>query len=141
MLVRADRRPSDPAQLLDRGGDAPLLRAIWTLHIGRGRKPLARVVPCSERDWQAPTMLQSAYLARVNVTYAWWAFKRQAERAAIEAGLIPLVPSERAKANGTSLAVPPAPAPGIGDMDLIHIAKHVGTDRMLAAAMAAEVDH
>jgi hypothetical protein len=86
-----------------------------------------------------PTMLQAAYLARVNVTYAWWAFKRQAERAAIEAGAIPLVPSPLAKTNGTALTVPLVP--DIDDMELLHIAKRVGTDRMLAAAMAAEVNH
>jgi hypothetical protein len=79
-----------------------------------------------------PTMLQSAWLARVNVTYAWWAHKRQAERAAIEAGVIPLVPPQLAKANGSALTVPPALVPDIDDMDLIHIAKpcrhrpHVG---------------
>jgi hypothetical protein len=93
------------------------------------------------KELTKPTMLQSAYLARVNVTYAWWAFKRQVERAAIEAGSIPLVPSPLVKANGTALTVAPAPASVINDMDLIHIAKHVGTDRMLAAAMAAEVNH
>jgi len=90
------------------------------------------------KELTKPTMLQSAYLARVNVTYAWWAHKRQAERAAIEAGVIPLVPPQLAKTNGSVL---PALVPDINDVELIHIAQRVGTDRMLAAAMAAEVNH
>jgi hypothetical protein len=45
-----------------------------------------------ERQLVLPTMTQAARLARINVTYAWWAAKRLEERAAIEAGMIPLVP-------------------------------------------------
>jgi hypothetical protein len=82
-----------------------------------------------------PTMLQAAHLARVNVTYAWWAHKRQAERAVIEAGKIPLVPPLLAKVNGTPLA-PPVVNTGIDDAELMHIAHRVGPDRMLAAAIA-----
>ena len=89
-----------------------------------------------------PTMLQAVHLARTNPTYAWWAFKRQAERGEIEAGLIPLVPAAPRHMNGdgTALTVPPV-VPDINDVELIHIAQRVGTDRMLAAAMAAEVGH
>jgi hypothetical protein len=99
----------------------------------------ARDLYTGAKELTKPTMLQAAYLARVNVTYAWWAFKRQAERAAIEAGVIPLVPPQLAKANGTALTTPPV-VPDINDVELIHIAQRVGTDRMLAAAMAAEVN-
>jgi hypothetical protein len=39
-----------------------------------------------------PTLVQSAWLSRVNRTYAFWADRRYAQRAEIEAGLLPLVP-------------------------------------------------
>jgi hypothetical protein len=40
-------------------------------------------------------LVDSAQLARTNVTYVQWALRRQEERAAIEAGLRPLVPAAR----------------------------------------------
>jgi hypothetical protein len=83
-----------------------------------------------------PTMLQAAHLARVNVTYAWWAHKRQTERAAIEAGRIPLVPPPLAKTNGNGATHLAEPDVGIDDAELLHIAHRVGPDRMLAAAIA-----
>jgi hypothetical protein len=41
------------------------------------------------------TQTQSAGLARSSRTYTHWALKREPERAAIEAGLLPLVPSQQ----------------------------------------------
>jgi hypothetical protein len=55
-----------------------------------------------------PTVTQAAFLADVNCAYAHWAIKRQAERAAIEAGLIPLVSAAASKANGTRVPLVPA---------------------------------
>ena len=81
-----------------------------------------------------PTMLQAAYLARVNVTYAWWAFKRQAERAAIEAGLVPLVPSQLVKANGSTLPTVTI----IDNAEIVNFVRAVGVNRVLEAAVAVE---
>jgi hypothetical protein len=39
-----------------------------------------------------PTLVQAAWICRVDRTAAWWASNRQDERAAIIAGLLPLVP-------------------------------------------------
>jgi hypothetical protein len=83
-----------------------------------------------------PTMTQAAFLAGVNRPYVHWALKRQAERAKIERGLIPLVPAAPMRANGNGTALV-APETGIDDAQLMHIATLVGTDRMLAAAIAA----
>jgi hypothetical protein len=43
------------------------------------------------------TVVQCALLARTNRTYVQWALKRPEQRAAIEAGLLPLVPPVTAK--------------------------------------------
>jgi hypothetical protein len=90
------------------------------------------------RELVLPTMTQAASLARVNVTYGWWALKRLAERAAIEAGHIPLAPAHCAtsKTNGHALSVPLVSE--IDDAVLVGIARTVGTERMLAAACAVE---
>jgi hypothetical protein len=103
-----------------------------------GRAFLAADLHAGVKALPDPTMTQSAYLARVNVTYAWWAHKRQAERAAIEAGLVPLLPARPVvlKTNGNMLAVQQSTT--IADSELIDIARYVGSDRMLAAAMVAE---
>jgi hypothetical protein len=85
------------------------------------------------------TMRQAAWLARANETYAWHAFNRQAERAAIEAGYVPLVPAApraRDGNNNGSLALV-APDSDIDDTQLAIIARIVGSDRMLAAAIEA----
>jgi hypothetical protein len=84
-----------------------------------------------------PTLVQAALLAGVNRTYAFWATKPQAQRARadIEAGVVPLVPAA-ARTNGNG-AVPVVPDVGIDDAQLRHIAALVGSDRMLAAAIAA----
>ena len=86
----------------------------------------------------APTLIQAAALARVNRTYVQWALKRQAERAEIEAGRIPLIlsPGESVipKMDGT------APS-GIDDAELVQLMRCVGTERVLAAAIQAEASH
>jgi hypothetical protein len=42
-----------------------------------------------------PTLRAAAHLARTNTSYVQWALQRQAERLAIEAGAVPLVPAHR----------------------------------------------
>jgi hypothetical protein len=56
-------------------------KAFLAADLYRGRMQLIR-----------PTLTQAARLARTNYGYAWWAVKRQSERAKIEAGRLPLVP-------------------------------------------------
>ena len=86
-----------------------------------------------------PTMTQVAYLARVNVTYAWWAHKRRGERAAIEAGLIPLVPAAAAaRAHGHGTVLPVVPDIGIDDAAVVNFVRSVGVTRVLEAAVAVE---
>jgi hypothetical protein len=85
-----------------------------------------------------PTISQSAMLAGVNRTYAWWAVQRQAERDEIEAGLIPVLPANQithAAIGNNSL---PAPAIEIPDCELIEFVHSVGVDRVLDAAVLAE---
>jgi hypothetical protein len=107
--------------------------AVTGNHLAYGHKSLtARAFLAADlftgaKYLTTPTIVQSAYLANVNRTYAWWATKRQAERTAIEAGLIPLVPPR----------VKPTPIP-IDDMELVAIARAVGVDRMINAAVMAE---
>jgi hypothetical protein len=83
-----------------------------------------------------PTVTQAAFLAGVNRTYVHWALKRQAERGAIEAGLVPLVPPPHmaAKTNGTA----PTTESGIVDSGLVQFVRSVGINRVLEAAIAAE---
>jgi hypothetical protein len=84
------------------------------------------------------TTEQSSMLARVNRTYVEWAIKRYAERFEIEAGFVPLVPVAPARSNGGNGAMPPVvPDADIDDARLVHIAKLVGVDRLLTAAIAA----
>jgi hypothetical protein len=85
----------------------------------------------------ALTQIQAAMLARVNRTYVHYAVKRIAERAEIEAGLVPLVPAAPTHTNGNGTVQPVAPDVGIADATLVDIARVVGPDRMLAAAVAA----
>ena len=83
-----------------------------------------------------PTMVQSAFLAGVNRAYAHWAAKRLAERAEIEAGLIPLVPPSVSGANGAML---PASITGyFADSDVVDFVRSVGVNRVLEAAVAVE---
>jgi hypothetical protein len=127
---------------LARNQESRVVRAFFAADLRLGARRLENL-----------TRLQAASLARVSPTYAYWAEKRLDQRAAIEAGLIPLVPAQLAQANGTPLA-PVASAPpngngtervefngGINDAALVHIAHLVGADRMLAAAVAVENGH
>lgn len=102
----------------------PVHRAFFASDLHSGARRLVQ-----------PTMMQAAFLARINVTYAWWAHKRRDERGVIELGLVPLVPPHP-KTNGTVLKVPPSA--GIDDSELVNIAKRVGPERMLTAAVMAE---
>jgi hypothetical protein len=90
------------------------------------------------RYLEAPTVLQAAVLARVNPTYVHYARARRAERQAIEAGFIPLVPARSSipKANGGTLPV--INGEEIADSELVHLAQVVGVERMLGAAVAVE---
>ena len=84
-----------------------------------------------------PTMTQSAFLARVSDTYGWWALKRMAERAEIEAGLIPLVPPAHAKPNGSNGA-PLVTVVDVADAELVEFVRSLGVERVLQAACLVE---
>jgi hypothetical protein len=75
------------------------------------------------------TMTQAARLARVSVTLAWWAKRRQAERAAIEAGLIPLVPPR---------LIVPKNDEMVADFVVLDFVRKVGIQKVLDAAVAIE---
>jgi hypothetical protein len=84
-----------------------------------------------------PTITQAAFLAGVNRAYVHWAIKRQAERAEIEAGLIPLVSaSPVSKLNGNML--PMSITGRMPDSDLIDFVRSVGVNRVLEAAVVVE---
>jgi hypothetical protein len=108
--------------------------------------PIARAFLAADlisgvKYFTAPTLLQAAALARVNRTYVQAALKRQAERAEIEAGRIPLIlpPSESVvpKMNGTTLTA----TSGIDDAELVQLVRCVGINRVLEAAIQAEATH
>jgi hypothetical protein len=79
------------------------------------------------------TMVQCAALARTNPTAAWWAFRRQNERIAIESGEIPLVPA-RSRIIKANRHIPD----DLDDTMLFEIGRRVGSERMLTAAAAVE---
>ena len=118
--------PSLTGRFLAHNQGSRVVRAFYAADLHLGVKPLTK-----------PTMVQSALLARVSTTYAWWAEKRWKERWQIEAGLIPLVPATAARTNGNGTVRPTVPDVGIDDAELMHIANLVGAERMLAAAIAA----
>jgi hypothetical protein len=76
-----------------------------------------------------PTIVQSAILARVNQTYAHWAFKRLGERADIEAGFIPLVPPKASASESKIWTI---------DEYLADVVRSFGIDRVLDAAAKVE---
>jgi hypothetical protein len=78
------------------------------------------------------TMTQAARLARVRITLAWWAKRRQAERRAIEAGLVPLVPQRLPipKTNGL--------VPVLDNVAVLDFVRAVGVSRVLDAAVMIE---
>jgi hypothetical protein len=86
-----------------------------------------------------PTLTQAAALAGVNRTYAFWATRRLAERAAIEAGFVPLVPAlpVASKTNG---GTPPAPKPivELDELGLLALVRSVGVSKILDVAAAVE---
>jgi hypothetical protein len=117
--------PALTGRYLSHNQESRVVRAFFAADLHRGVKRLDK-----------PTRLQAAFLARVNPTYVFWAEKRIAERAAIESGYVPLMPTAPAHTNGHDVV--PLDA-GIDDAQLAHIANLVGQDRMLAAA--CKVNH
>ena len=74
-----------------------------------------------------PTLTQAAMLAGVSRASAFWAIRRMAERAEIEAGLLPLTP--------------PRSAPNkISDAEIAAVIRSAGLDRMLAVAVVVEAE-
>jgi hypothetical protein len=86
----------------------------------------------------APTQTQAAVLARVNCSYVHHAIRRQADRAEIERGHIPLIPPHGEvvvpKTNGAT----PTTTSGIDDAGLVQFVRSVGIDRVIHAAIAVE---
>jgi hypothetical protein len=80
----------------------------------------------------APTVVESAMLARVNTTYVHYALKQEANRFAIEHRYTPLVPP-RIK----ELTVPMVPEV-YDQAAIIDIVRRVGIGRVLDAACAVE---
>jgi hypothetical protein len=73
----------------------------------------------------APTVVQAAWIARVDRTAAWWASLRQAERAAIVDGSLPLVP-------------PRTRARTVTDNELADTIRAAGIERTLMVASQVE---
>jgi hypothetical protein len=120
--------PSLTGRFLAHNQESRVVRAFLAADLHRGVKRLDK-----------PTRLQAAILARVNPTYALWAEKRMAERVAIEAGAIPLVPaSPISKANGNGMIVPMSATGQTPDPALIDFVRSVGVTRVLEAACAVE---
>jgi hypothetical protein len=88
-----------------------------------------------------PTMVQSAWLARVNATYAWWAYGRLADRVLLELGVLPFGPPKSAVAQPTNGAVPVTTLAPEVDAGLVELVRTVGVDKVLNAAIAAEATH
>lgn len=145
---QAGREPVNATPALIRAAEAPLPvsgqslsrkrnwrsheREFWAADLYSARKYLVE-----------PTFAQTMSLTGVgSTTGVWWALQREAFREEILHGLLPLVPT-RAKpsrvpaSNGKALLVPNNTS-DIADFELINIARCVGVDRMLAAAVAVE---
>jgi hypothetical protein len=119
----------------------PYLSRNWLSTKGRAR--LAVGLYRRTKQLIEPTMVQAAWLARVSTASAWLEYKRQAEHAAIQAGRVSAVaPQQRvvSEINGTTHPAT-LPPDEINDAELVNIAQQVGVDRMLQAAMAAELHH
>jgi len=103
-----------------------------------GRAFLAADLYTGAKVLVKPTLKQSALLARVNATYAWWAVRREPERATIEAGSVPLVPAQHKPLllgiDLDALAAKPNP-------DLVALVRSVGIDRVLEAACFVEASN
>jgi hypothetical protein len=95
---------------------------------------LAGDLALGARQLIKPTLVQAALLAGVNRTYAFWATKRMAERAEIEAGRIPLVPAmPRPNGNGSALV-----SDAIDDAVVFDLVRNVGIEKVLTIAAAVE---
>jgi hypothetical protein len=81
MQPAAMRRSTLAGRFLAHNRRSRIERAFMAADLRAGAKTLVE-----------PTLRQAAMLAGVNPTYAWWAARRIAERAEIEAGFVPLVP-------------------------------------------------
>lgn len=80
-----------------------------------------------------PTIVQAAYLCRVNRTYVGWAMKRMNERTGIESGWVPLVPAQpKRKPN-----LPVVPVI-YDDATVVDFVRKVGINRVINAACAVE---
>jgi hypothetical protein len=78
-----------------------------------------------------PTLRAAARLARTNECYVQWALQRQAERLAIEAGTVPLVPAQR-----------PALAPSTSaQARLADLVAELGSSQVLDLLAHIEADH
>jgi hypothetical protein len=117
--------PSVTGRFLAHNQQSRVVRAFYAADLHSGGRLVTK-----------PTMLQAAFIARVSPAYAWAAEKRMAERAEIEAGLIPLVPAPLPKANGSML---PASITGrVADSDVVDFVRSVGINRVLEAAVVVE---
>jgi hypothetical protein len=96
-----------------------------------GKAFMAADLYLGKRILRDPTIVQSALLARVNRTYAFHAIQRQAQRAEIEAGLIPLVPPVTAKPVLLTDDMIP-------DSELTDIVRKAGVARILDVAAQLE---
>jgi hypothetical protein len=99
------------------------------------RAYLAGDLHLGEMQLVRPTVVQCAYLARVNATYVHWALKRQADRDLIVGGVKPLV-APHARALPTVIEAIPADSVPT-DPELTAIAHRVGAERWLAAGARA----
>jgi hypothetical protein len=85
-----------------------------------------------------PLLTQCARVCGVNYTYAHAATKRQAERADILSGVVPLVPRMPIVKPTNGMALPASITGLIRDSDLIDLVRKVGPDRILDIAAAVE---
>jgi hypothetical protein len=74
---------------------------------------------------------QSAYINRVNSTYAHWALQRRGDRAAIEAGLLSLAPARRPALASSSRA----------QEQLKNLVNEYGSGMVLDLLAGIEADH
>jgi hypothetical protein len=102
-------------------------RAFLALDIATGAKPVTKL-----------TLTQAAHLARVSISSARMAKRRQTERAAILAGYVPLnpPPSSTPKTNGRTTL--PVLNGKIDDSAVVAFVRHIGVERVLEAAVAVE---
>ncbi|MDA9424027.1 hypothetical protein [Bradyrhizobium sp. CCBAU 53380] len=103
----------------------------YNRHDAIGRAFLAADLHLGLRTLREPTIVQAAYLARVNRTYAFWAVKRFPNRAEIEAGLLPLVPPAKPKLSIIT-------SDTVSDLELAEMIRKVGVEHTFEVMMAVE---